>query len=357
MPAHSILCNTIIGFVSDDGLLYVTKNYDVAKFTTGEIVSAGVCGKGTAVDAYADKVALHTHAVFGRDIAEGISMSVSKRDAKPSQNIGIAISTMRTNGPGKGWSMVDPLSQRNAVRLMHKWFIEHGLMDLYIRNKYTAIEGFRKWVCGELIEFFSPNNKLQWYNHVMDIDYEIAVKGCGFSECLCDTKVPSCDRRNVIPNEFYDTFGLFDEKTRQALWMKGKPNTSQEADMILHEARLSKDRSDMDELMSPILCKAARVESARLAGIALDKKAVRELLAEAESHQEEADLMWQRKEDIKTIIAAFQEKHEESSGDVKRDGDPNRGGGITWAGPVKYIDPFRGAGEEDRLATAATAGE
>lgn len=252
MPAHSIVENTIIGFVAPDGLKYVTYNYDVADLTTGEIVSSGVCGKGTAVDAYANKVADHTHAVYGRDIAAGIDMTLAKRNAKPSQNIGIAITTMRIDGSNR-WSIVDNLAQSHAVRLMHKWYIEHGLMDLYIRNKYTAIGGFQEWVCGELIDFFTPNNKQQWYSNVMDIDYEMEDKGCEFTECLCDTKVPLENRRHIIPYQLYDTFGLFDNTTRMTLWAKGKPETEEEANMILHKARVTQNKMEMAKLMKPLL--------------------------------------------------------------------------------------------------------
>ena len=337
MPAHNILPNTIIGFVSPWGLKYVTENYDVADLTSGEIVSTGCCGKGTAVDAYAAKVADHTHAVYGRDIAAGISMTVAKRNAKPTQNIGIAITTMRTGG-GDGWSIVETLAQSDAVRLMHKWYIEHGLMDLYARNKYTAISGFQEWVCGKLIEFFSANNKFQWYGHVMDIDYEMEVKGCEFTECLCDSKVPSENRRHVVPSQFYDRFGLLNYATRMALWAEGKPETSQEADLILHKARVTEDKMAMDKLMAPILRKARRVRAARLAGQELDRKAVQELLAEGNAIQDKDDLVQQRREDTKTLVAAFTKKH----AGVLEWPATGGGGGLTFDGPVKYIDTFRG---------------
>jgi hypothetical protein len=343
MPAHNILENTIIGFVSPGGLNYITASYDIAKLSTGEIVSTDGRAKGMAVDAYAAEVASHTHAVYGRDIAAGIGMTVADRHAKPSQNIGIAITTMRTDG-AKGWSIVETLAQSDAVRLMHKWYIEHGLMDLYMRNKYTAISGFQEWVCGKLIEFFTPNNKFQWYGHVMDIDYEMEAKGCEFTECLCDTKVPSENRRHVIPNQLYDRFGLIGHATRMALWAEGKPETEEEANMILHKARITEDKMAMDKLMAPILKKAERVRAASRAGRELDRKAVRDLLAEAAAIEDKEDLVQQRKTDIETMTAAFQEK-------PRRD---KRGGGITWAGPVKYIDPFRGQGEADRLAAMHT---
>jgi hypothetical protein len=337
MPAHNILPKTIIGFVSPWGLKYVTKYYDVADLTTGEIVSTGCCGKGTAVDAYAAEVADHTHAVYGCDIADGISMTVARRNAKPSQNIGIAITTMRT-GRGDGWSIVETLAQSDAVRLMHKWYIEHGLMDLYARNKYTAISGFQEWVCGKLIEFFSANNKFQWYGHVMALDYEIEATGCDFTECLCDTKVPSENRRHVVPNQFYDRFGLLNYATRMALWAKGKPETSQEADMILHKARLEEAAEEEYQLMAPILRKAAVEAAARRAGQELDKKAVQELLAEGNAIQDKEDIVQQRKEDTKTLVAAFTKKH----AGVLEWPATGGGGGLTFDGPVKYIDTFRG---------------
>ena len=345
--AHNILANTILGFVAPGSrLLCVTESYEVADLSTGKIVSTPGLHKGTAVDAYAKEVASHTHAVFGRDIASGISMTVAKRNAKPSQNIGLAITTMRTGGD-KGWSIVETLAQSDAVRLMHKWYIEHGLMDLYMRKKCTAINGFREWVCGDLIEFFSPNNKLQWYGHVMDIDYEMETKGCEFSECLCDTKVPAENHRHVIPNQFYDRFGLFDYKTRMVLWVKGKPETSREADIILHKARLDQDKVETAKLMAPIQKKARRVRDAEQAGRELDRKAIHDLLIESGYTEEEV----QRKTDIETMMTAFREKQRR---DLATGGGGKRRCGITWAGPVKYIDPFRGQGEADRLAAMRT---
>ena len=339
MPPHNILENTIIGFVGPAGLKYVTAGYDVADLTTGTIVSNGGRAKGMVQDAYATEVADHTHAVYGRNIADGIGMTVAKRTAKPSQNIGIAITTMRTGG-ANGWSIVETLAQQDAIRLMHKWYIEHGLMDLYLRNKYTAISGFQEWVCGKLIEFFTPNNKFQWYGHVMDLDYEMEATGCDFTECLCDTKVPSENRRHVIPNQLYDRFGLIGHASRMALWMEGKPETAQEADMILHKARLAEAAEEEYQLMAPILRKAAVEAAARRAGQELDKKAVQELLAEGNAIQEKEDIVKQRKEDTKTIVAAFAKKH--SGMKDWPDAATGGGGGLAFDGPVKYIDTFRG---------------
>lgn len=338
MSAHNILENTIIGFVSPEGLKYVTTNYDVADLTTGKIVSNGGRAVGMAQDDYATEVADHTHAVYGRDIAAGISMTVAKRNAKPSQHIGITVTTMRTNG-SNGWSIVETLAQQDAVRLMHKWYIEHGLMDLYMRNKYTAISGFQEWVCGKLIEFFTPNNKLQWYGHVMDIDYEMEAKGCEFTECLCDTKVPSENRRHVIPHQLYDRFGLFGHTTRMAMWAEGKPETDKEANMILHEARIIKYNMGMDKLMGPLL------EKVRLA-----REAQRNAREDADALQEKKDRYEfdkQRKADMKILTSALIEK--------KRRAEANGGGcGLNFDGPVKYIDPFRGMGHDERLKSMET---
>lgn len=352
MPAHNILGNTIIGFVAPDGLKYVTTNYDVADLTTGKIVSNGGSAKGMVVDAYATEVADHTHAVYGRDIAAGIGMTVAKRTAKPSQNIGIAITTMRTGG-SNGWSIVETLAQQDAVRLMHKWYIEHGLMDLYMRNKYTAISGFQEWVCGKLIEFFTPNNRFQWYGHVMDIDYEMEAKGCEFTECMCDTKVPSENRRHVIPNQLYDRFGLIGHASRMALWMEGKPETAHDADMILHKARLEQAAAEEYKLMAPILRKERRERAARWATQELDKKAAQELLAEGNAIQEKEALVQQRKADMKILTSALIEKKRcaEANGGGARRG---RGGGLRFDGPVKYIDPFRGKGHDERLKAMET---
>ncbi len=193
MSAHNILANTILGFVlPNDKLLYVTKNYEVAEMETGKIVSTGGPhqDKSTTVDAYANEVASHTHAVYGRNIAPGTSMTVAKRNCEPNQNICIAINTMRIGDKGTSWSIVEHLSEKNAVRLMHKWFIEHGLMDLYIRNKYTAISGFKEWVCGGLIEFFSLEDKIEWCRHAMNIKYEMEMESRLFTTCRCDTLAP-----------------------------------------------------------------------------------------------------------------------------------------------------------------------
>lgn len=317
---------------------FTTSAYDVADLTTGKIVSNGGCAKGMVQDAYAAEVAGHTHAVHARDIAAGIGMTIAKRTAKPSRNIGIAITPMRTGG-ANGWSIVETLSQSDAVRLMHKWYMEHGLMDLYMRNKYTAISGFQEWLCGTLIKFFTPNNKFQWYMHAMDLDYEMEAKGCDFAACLCDTKVPSENRRHVIPNQLYDRFGLIGHASRMALWMEGKPETAQEADMILHKARLEQAAAEEYKLMAPILRKASRVRAAQRDGQELDKKAVQELLAEGNAIQDKEDIVQQRKTDIETMAKAFQEKHRCTTA---TGGGSRRGGGLAFDGPVKYIDPFRG---------------
>ena len=240
MPAHSIRSTTIIGFVSNDKLLYVTKNYEVAELDTDKIVSTGGPQPDSTltVDSYADLVADHTHAVFGRDIAPGIAMTVAKRNAKPNTNIGIAITNMRINDDSGSWSVVKTLKQKHAARLMHKWYIEHGLMDLYIKNKYTAFSGFREWVCGSMIDFFHADNRLQWYKHSMNIDYEMELKNCNFTDCTCDLTTPSDNPRMIIPYTYYDDFGLFNSETRKMLWKKGKPETEEEANMILHKARM-----------------------------------------------------------------------------------------------------------------------
>ena len=85
----------------------MTYNYEVADLATGEIVSTGgpLVDKSTTVDAYAAEVVSHTHAVYGRDIAPGISMTVAKRNATPKQKIGISITTMRTGGSNGSWSV------------------------------------------------------------------------------------------------------------------------------------------------------------------------------------------------------------------------------------------------------------
>lgn len=342
LPVLSILPNTIIGYVTSAGRLqFVTRDGDVADLSTGEILSTKSSGLGdnATVDAYTKEVEADTHAVYGGDIASGIGMTVAKRTAKPRQNIGIAITTMRTGGRG-GWSIVTTLEGVSARRLMHKWFTEHGLMDMYMRRKYTAISGFQEWVCGALIEFFSPDNKFQWYGHAMDIDYEMEATGCDFTECLCETKVPSENRRHVIPNQLYDRFGLIGHASRMALWMEGKPKTEQEADMILHKARVANDKMAMDKLMAPILRKARRVRAARRAGQELDKKAVQELLAEGNAILDKEYIVQQKKEDTKTLVAAFAKKHSGMKDwpDVATGG----GGGLAFDGPVKYIDPFRG---------------
>lgn len=349
MSANTITDNTIIGFKAPGGLKYITAAYDVADLTTGAIVSNGGRAKGMAQDEYATEVADHTRAVYGRDIAAGIGMTVANRTAKPSQNIGIAITTMRT-GAANGWSIVETLSQSDAVRLMHKWYMEHGLMDLYMRNKYTAISGFQEWLCGKLIKFFTPNNKFQWYGHAMDLDYEMEATGCDFTACLCDTNVPSENRRHVIPNQLYDRFGLFGHATRMALWVEGKPETEEEADMILHRARLAEDLKSMNKLMRPILRKEREREHARRAGIELDKKVVQDLLTEAKAFEEAEAPEKAKAELVEVMCSVFKEKQ---SCDLATGGGETggrRGGGITWAGPVKYIDPFRGAEEGARLA-------
>ena len=344
MPAHNILENTIIGFVADDELFYVTKDYEVANLTTGEIVSTGgpLVDKSTTVDAYASEVASHTHAVYGRDIAPGISMTVAKRNAKPNQNICIAVTTMRTGGPGNGWSIVQTLPQRHAVRLMHKWYIEHGLMDLYMRNKYTAFSGFQEWVCGKLIEFFHADNRLRWYTHAMDIDYEMETKSCGFTECLCDAKVPVCNYRNVIPNEYYDQFGLFDYVTRMKLWAEGKPKTEVEADMILHLKRLQIHDIELSELMVSLEATAQE----RLKREASLRSAARAIAVDA-GYSPESEDEFQKRSDRQLMLNILCENI------IAKKAKPStnkKGSGIRWDGPVKYIDPYRGAEEGERLA-------
>ena len=358
MPAHNILANTIIGFVLPSGkLLYVTKNYEVADIETGQIVSTGGSREddSSTVDAYANEVASHTHAVYGRDIAAGISMTVAKRNAKLNQNRGIAVSTMRIDSLGNTWSIVDTLSSKNAVRLMHKWFIEHGLMDLYISNRYTAISGFQEWVCGDLIEFFSPENKLQWYRHAMNIDYEMEKKARPFTMCMCDVRVPNINHRNVIPNKYYDQFGLFNYIERMTLWAKGKPQTEAEADMILHAARLKTESKEMSVLMERI---AIMQEEREKREAAMRAKAF-EIAVDACHHAkpgsgldnytpvsyEEFQKDRQHKSDLKLFCEII------AKVGVGKLSDTRSQHSLVFDGPTKYVDPFRGAEEEERLAT------
>lgn len=96
-------------------------------------------------------------------------------------------------------------------------------MDHYGSKGLTPINGCREWVCGDIIKQFTASNKLQWHGHVMTIDYEMEVKSCDFTECLCDTRVPTMNRRHVIPHQFYDRFGLYNATTRNKLRVEGKP--------------------------------------------------------------------------------------------------------------------------------------
>ena len=77
-----------------------------------------------------------------------------------------------------------------------------------------------------------------------------------------------------------------------------------------------------------------------LAGVA------RHLLRQLEVPVEDVDV---------AIPAVVQEKHKLDLAAGGGETGARRGGGITWAGPVKYIDTFRGAEEGARLAAHEAA--
>jgi hypothetical protein len=245
MPAQTIEDHTVLGFVQGDTLYYVTSTYGVRQLDTDRLVATSVMNEGAV------RKCTFGNPVYGRDIASGISMTVRTRDQIQNKNSGIAITHMRT-GP-KGWSVCETLCRHNAMRLMSKWFMEHGLMDLYQKQcSMSPNKGFVEWVTGKNIKFFSKSDKLQWYNNAMEIDYEMEFRKCSFGECVCDMLVPSGNERHVIPHKYYDDFGLYNSIERQKLWMAGKPNTEEEANLILHRARAKKDAADLATLMAKI---------------------------------------------------------------------------------------------------------
>ena len=111
---------------------------------------------------------------------------------------------------------------------------------------------FLEWVTGTNIKFFPKSGKLQWYYNAMSIDYEMELRKCSFEECLCNKQIPSCNKRHIIPHEYYDDFGLYNETQRNRLWMEGKPNTYDEANLILHIARTKEYSDDVSALLSKI---------------------------------------------------------------------------------------------------------
>tara|TARA_B100000575_G_C23143782_1_gene666944 strand:- start:5074 stop:5955 length:882 start_codon:yes stop_codon:yes gene_type:complete len=245
MSAHTVEQNTVIGFVNGLDLYYVTSNYDVKHLDTDQLVATNVTNEGEV------QQCTFGNPVYGRDIADGISMTVRTRNNKLNTNTGIAITEVRVGS--YGWSVCEHLPTHQAMLLMSKWFMEHGMMELYQKQCNMAPnKAFLEWVTGKNIKFFPKNGKLQWYSNAMSIDYEMELRKCSFEECLCNKTVPSGNKRHIIPHEYYDDFGLYNSTERNRLWMEGKPNTEEEANLILHMARFKEFSDDLSTLMTKI---------------------------------------------------------------------------------------------------------
>jgi hypothetical protein len=233
MPAETIGPHTIIGFAvdkdgsSDQDVYYVACDGKVKHIDTNTVVSddADSCLTGDAV--------------YGRDIANGQDATVKTRDQVQNESGCIAITRMTVwdKDDTSDWYISKPLKSSLAMCLMHKWYMEHGLMALYIKKGRTPINGFIDWVIGANIGFFTKQNRRSWYENAMDIDYEMEDRKCSFQECLCNSHVHHENSRHIIPYQYYDRFGLFTRAQRRDIWNIKNPNTKEEADYLLHVAR------------------------------------------------------------------------------------------------------------------------
>ena len=105
-----------------------------------------------------------------------------------------------------------------------------------------------------LIESFTEHTSVDQeilFLRAMNIDFEMESRGCSFEYCNGNMNVPVENPRIVIPWQYYDDFGLLNETERNSIWAVGKPQTEEEANMLLHKARLNKNAVLLNDIMTP----------------------------------------------------------------------------------------------------------
>ena len=242
--AHAISEWTLLGYTSPELNYYVDYNNNVRRLDTGAIVARNITNVKDA-----EKLTIGSP-VYGKDIWTGIDMTVKKVDQSPPNNIGIAISQMTARN--SCWEFSQHLSREVAIKLVHKWFIEHKWLALY--NKQTDLppmRAFIDWVTGKHFGSLSAEDKHTWYRNAMNIDFEMESRGCSFEDCNGNMNVPVENPRIVIPWQYYDDFGLLNEAERNSIWAVGKPQTEEEANMLLHKARVNKNAVLLNDIMTP----------------------------------------------------------------------------------------------------------
>ena len=119
--------------------------------------------------------------VFGRDIAPGIDLTV--------RCVNQEIEDGRTDlrhvcdwVPNKG--KVDTLPTKVALQLVHKWFIENELINLFQREcpHLSPSEAFSRWLQSDLVPF-TPSQKHIWKIHASILKKEMSIYSRDFREC------------------------------------------------------------------------------------------------------------------------------------------------------------------------------
>lgn len=228
--AHAISKWTLLGYTGPVFDYYVDYNNNVRRFNTGDIVAENITNVKDA-----EKLDIGSP-IYGKDIYSGHSMTV--KTEPPKEHIGITISQMTVSD--NSWEYSKSLDSRLAIRMLHKWFIEHKWMALYNKKtNMTPMRAFIHWVMGEHFGTLSCSNKFQWYNNAMKIDFEMETRNCSFEDCHCDMTVPIVNTRHIIPHQYYDKFGLLNREERNSIWEIGKPTSEADANMLLHSARMN----------------------------------------------------------------------------------------------------------------------
>ena len=175
IQAHNITydddTNTILGFYKDfKNIYYVDSNYRVVHLFTGEVVAedAATYDKASRVTA--------------KDIMTGSDMTISCSDQTITPHIGITITQFTLNN-NESFKSINLLKEV-AVQLMHKWFIEHKMLDLFkqIAPHLTEIEAFEDWIKYN-IPHLNPVSKDRWLLNTKLLKDHMEKKNCSFHEC------------------------------------------------------------------------------------------------------------------------------------------------------------------------------
>lgn len=258
--AQTITANTIIGFVTETGDVYfVDEDYKVRNLDTNEPIvidldkarldwvnSKTLSGSSPShVHDLNRQASIKTavdfcnvgHAVYGRDIKDGINMTVKSKNQQIKNHVGITINTMRVSNGGS-WDKVTTLTTVNAIKLMHKWYMEHGLTGFFKDDhNLDPVIGFSLWV-RKYVNFFQSSDKLNWFENSLKIKYEMESRSCNFDECMCNMKVPNKHELNVVPHQYYEDFNIFTQSQYRSILAKANPVNNHDASIALHNARL-----------------------------------------------------------------------------------------------------------------------